>query len=308
MCSYTLLLVVLLAAAVLAEPAVAEVAEEPQALDAALCHIAQAVGREIQAKAPLNDRSAEDAVPALGIFGTLAASVGESSKAVATPLAGPKLFEALLADRLLLAHLAPQQRALFSRLSARCGISSASPFLGESVFRLLDASQRATFAGVTHAMLHTVLLDRGDSHELGNALQLVEELIDIQGENEVLPSDHQFQLIVRLTPDALAKLERAAEFDKGENHVFHKDYPLSFRQFRRFSLQGKEAGLHLCLTRDGRYAQIHIDYRFFLLHLGPANSDVRADGNHQKHKARWPQFKFASSLSKSALGSPVLAM
>src|SRR5438034_7226861 len=30
-----------------------------------------------------------------------------------------------------------------------------------------------------------------------------------------------------------------------------------------------------------RFAQIHIDYRFGLLHLGSANSDVRAEGNHK---------------------------
>jgi hypothetical protein len=51
--------------------------------------------------------------------------------------------------------------------------------------------------------------------------------------------------------------------------------------------------LHFCLTRDGRFAQIHIDYRFGLLHLGPANSDVRAEGNHQRHAERWPEFTLA---------------
>lgn len=142
-------------------------------------------------------------------------------------------------------------------------------------------------------MLNTKLIDNHEGTELGDALQLVEELLDIQGENSALPSDRQFQLVVRLAPDASQKLERAAHFEKGENHVFHKVYPISFRQFRRIGLHGREAGLHICLTRDGRFAQIHIDYRFGLLHLGPANSDVRADGNHQRHVDRWPQFEFA---------------
>jgi hypothetical protein len=39
----------------------------------------------------------------------------------------------------------------------------------------------------------------------GDALQLVEEVLDIQGENGALPSDHQFQLLVRFAPDAPEK-------------------------------------------------------------------------------------------------------
>ena len=107
-----------------------------------------------------------------------------------------------------------------------------------------------------------------------------------------MPSDHQFQRIVRLAPNALQKLDRAAYFLKGENHVFHKDYPISFRQFRKIGLRGQEAGPHFCLTRDGRFAQIQVDYRFGLSHLRPANSDVRAEGNH-RHADRWPVFTLA---------------
>ena len=123
-----------------------------------------------------------------------------------------------------------------------------------------------------------------------NAPKSPYSLLDIQGENSALPSDSQFQLLVRLAPGAAEQLDRAASFEKGENHIFHKEYPISYRQFRRIGLHGKEAGLHFCLSRDRRFAQIHIDYRFGLLHLGPANSDVRANGNHQRHVDRWPQF------------------
>jgi len=58
----------------------------------------------------------------------------------------------------------------------------------------------------------------------------------MQGERTALPGDQPFQLIVRLAPDPSEKLERAASFLKGENHIFHKDYPISFRQFRRIGL------------------------------------------------------------------------
>src|SRR5438445_10628459 len=72
-------------------------------------------------------------------------------------------------------------------------------------------------------------------------------------------------------------------------HVFHPGYPFSFRQVRRFAVRGQQAGLHISIARDGRSAVIHIDYRFWILHLWPANSDVRAPGNSEMHVDRWPQ-------------------
>ena len=111
--------------------------------------------------------------------------------------------------------------------------------------------------GITQAMMNTLLSDKQNGERLGDALGLLQELVDIQGENSALPSDHQFQLIARLAPDALQKLDRAASFLKGENHMFHKDYPISFRQFRRIGLHGQEAGLHFCLTRDAFRTNSH---------------------------------------------------
>lgn len=203
--------------------------------------------------------------------------------------ANRRLFESSLVNWLFFEDLALKQRTLIHGVLARCG-ATATTSLAASVFGQFDASQRATFVGVTHAMLNTRLTDTREGKGFGDALELVEEVLDIQGENSALPSDSQFQLLVRLAPGAAEQLDRAASFEKGENHIFHKEYPISYRQFRRIGLHGKEAGLHFCLSRDRRFAQIHIDYRFGLLHLGPANSDVRANGNHQRHVDRWPQF------------------
>jgi len=201
-----------------------------------------------------------------------------------------KLFESLLVNWRFFEDLSGRQRLIVSRLISRCGFDARRASLAASVFGQLNPSQRASFVGVTHAMLHTLLIDRDTEEPLGDALELVDELMDIQGENGALPSDQQFQLIVRLAPDSQHKLEHAVNFEQGENHIFHKDYPISFRQFRKMGLIGQEAGLHFSLTRDGNLAQIHIDYRFGLLHLEPANSDVRAEGNHQRHADRWSKF------------------
>lgn len=201
-----------------------------------------------------------------------------------------KVFETSLTNWKFFEDLAPKQRAMIRGVVIRCGFTGARASLPASVFGQWSASQRATFVPTTHALLHTRIVDSRDGKELGNGLGLIEALIDVQGENSSLPSDRQFQLIVRLTAEARERLEHDGHFLKGENHIFHKGYPISFRQFRKIWLRGQEAGLHFCLSKDGRFAQIHIDYRFGLLHLAPSNSDVRAEGNHQRHADRWPQF------------------
>lgn len=203
-----------------------------------------------------------------------------------------QLFETSLVNWRFYEDLAPRQRTMLIRILSSCGVAAPHPALAAAVFGRFSTSQRATFVGVTHALQSTQLVDSEWGTPMGDALRVVEEVVDIQGENASVPSDQQFQIIVRLAPEAAQTLEHAAQFEKGENHVFHKGYPKSFRQSRRIGVHGQEAGLHFCVSRDGRFAQIHIDYRFGLLHLEPANSDVRANGNHQRHVDRWPNFRF----------------
>src|SRR5260370_140857 len=162
----------------------------------------------------------------------------------------------------LAATVSARVTRVFGGLLSRCGSRRDEPSVPASVFGQLNASQRGTFVAITHAMLNTSLVDREQGKELGDAFQLIEELRDIQGENLELPSDHQFQLIVRLAPGALQKLERSADFARGGDHVFHKAYPISFRQFRPIRSHGREPGLHISLAPDRRLAEIHIDYRF----------------------------------------------
>lgn len=286
---------VLLASASLAQPAERETSEVPPSIEQPLCGSVRAapiMPSLEEASTLLEEETA--IVPAHADPRISIQETGKLSSAEHLRLLGERrLFESSLVNWLFFEDLAPRQRAIVRGVLVRCGTMGSPPSFAASVFGQWNASQRATFVGITHALLNTHLIDRRDGTDLGSTLELIQELIDIQGENAALSSDQQFQLIVRLTSDAREKLERAEHFLKGENHVFHKDYPSSFRQFRRIGLHGKEAGLHFCLTRDGHFAQIHIDYRFGLLHLWPANSDVRAEGNHQRHADRWPQFALA---------------
>lgn len=296
MCTYLACLAGLLTALILAEPVSCEEIEERSAFGQSLCPFVRSAANQTELEAEANARLQEAESLSKWEFDPLQSS--SSSLEKPSPAGSPanradrELFESFLVNWIFFEDLAPQQRAIIRAFLARCGVAADRHPLAASIFGQFNASQRATFVGITHAMMHTVLVDSATKEKLGNALGLIQGLITIQGENNAQSSDQQFQLIVRLTPDASQKLERAADFEKGENHFFHKDYPISFRQSRRIGLRGKEAGLHFCLTRDGRFAQIHIDYRFWLLHLGPANSDVRAAGNHKKHTDRWPEFGF----------------
>ena len=292
-------LVALLATGFLAQPVRGESVEGRRATGEALCGFVRSAATQARLEPEASDR-----LPTEEILGEtnsdqrfpfhpekLSFAEGSGTRA------DRELFESSLSNWLFFEDLAPEQRAMIRGVLARCGTTESQPPLPASLFRQLHVSQRATFVGVTHAMLNTDLVSE-DGTPLGDAFQLVEESLDIQGENIALAGDQQFQLTVRLKPDGSQKLERAAQFQKGENHIFHKDYPVSFRQFRKIGLRGQEAGLHICITRDGLLAQIHIDYRFGLLHLGPANSDVRAQGNHQRHAERWPVFGFVMRLER----------
>lgn len=289
MFAFVVCIFVFLAAASVAQPAELMTREEP------LCDLVRSAARRSLPQAEFSARPREDENHAeASLDHRLPIRGAELSPAERSRLrVDRELFETSLKNWQFFEDLAPRQRQIIRGVLGRCGAAEANASLAASLFGQFDASQRATFVGITHAMLNTRLTDGRDGSELGDALQLVEELLDIQGESISLPSDKQFQLIVRLKPGAAQKLAQVAHFEKGENHIFHKDYPLSFRQFRRMGLAGQEAGLHICMTRDGQWAQIHIDYRFGLLHLGPANSDVRAEGNHQRHVDRWPVFALA---------------
>jgi len=290
---FVLCLFAFLATASLAQPAERDSSTEPRAAEQPLCGLIRSAASALQLEEASALLQEEETAGEASPEDQLGIPSEELSPAERSRLrANRQLFESSLVNWLFFEDLAPKQRTMLRGVLARCGATGTTS-LAASVFGQFNASQRATFVGTTHALLNTVIVDRQSGEELGNALQLVEELVDIWGENNVLPSDKQFQLIVRLTPDAAQKLERAAHFEQGENHIFHKEYPISFRQFRRIGLRGQEAGLHICMTRDGRFAQIHIDYRFGLLHLLPTNSDLRANGNHERHVDRWPVFDFA---------------
>src|SRR5215471_13426410 len=154
-------------------------------------------------------------------------------------------------------------------------------------YNKFSMSTRTTFEAVTHALKTTHLTDRSGK-SLGSALDLVESIEAINGKVPRARGDLQFRMYVVLKPDAMEKLKASSEFFRDrDNTIYHRGYPLNYRQDGVPSIQFSTA-------KDGRHADIDVDYRsssfptgLFNGHLTAANSDVRAGNNTQVHLQRW---------------------
>ena len=152
----------------------------------------------------------------------------------------------------------------------------------------LPVSTRTTFEAVTHALLTTNLTD-ASGKSLGNGLGLVQAIETVSGKVPSARGDLQFRIYVLLTPTALETLKQSKEFYRDhDNTVYHKGYPMSYRQ------GGGDPSIQVSMSKDGRRADIDVDYRssrfplaLFNGHLTAANSDVRAGNNTQRHDGRW---------------------
>jgi hypothetical protein len=157
---------------------------------------------------------------------------------------------------------------------------------------VLSLSAKTTFDAVTHALLTTPLTD-ASGQKVGDALALIERVDTIKGEALGTPSDRQFRIYARLTPNALNRLEQSQEFKRGmDNSVYHKGYPLNYRQ------QQGTPSIQVSIALDERQADIDVDYRssafpvnLFNGHLSASNSDVRAGDNAERHAGRWLGFQ-----------------
>jgi hypothetical protein len=171
---------------------------------------------------------------------------------------------------------------------------------------VLPLSTKTTFEAVTNALMTTPLTD-ASGKTFGDALTLVERIDTVKGEAPGTKSDRQFRIYARLTPDARAMLERSQEFKRAaDNSVYHKGYPLNYREQGTPSIQ-------VSMALDGRLADIDVDYRsssfpamLFNGHLSASNSDVRAGNNDERHAARWSGLQswwrnfFGVSLSRKS--------
>ena len=186
------------------------------------------------------------------------------------------------------ASLRPEQKRLVDDYIRRINTTTGSKLVPQQAYDNARLSIRTTFDGVTHALLTTKMTDaKGKS--LGRAIDLVDAVDEVMGEESGVGGDRQFRIYVYLKPNAVDLLIRSQEFfHDHDNTIYHKGFPTSYR------LTNGPPSIQFSISRDKRMSDIDVDYRaegfpqvLYSGHLTAANSDVRAGNNLDKHDARW---------------------
>lgn len=186
------------------------------------------------------------------------------------------------------AMLRPEQKRLIDDLVRRYNQTTGSKLVPGEAYDHARLSLRTTYDAVTHALLNAKMTD-ANGKSLGHAIDLVDAIDQVMGEEPGMGGDRQFRVYVYLKPNAVDTLARSQEFfrDK-DNVVYHKGFPICFR------LKHGPPSIQFSISRDQRMSDIDVDYRsssfpqaLFNGHLTAANSDVRAGNNLDRHDNRW---------------------
>jgi hypothetical protein len=186
------------------------------------------------------------------------------------------------------AMLRPEQKRLVDDFVSRYNATTGSKFVPAEAYDSARLSVRTTFDAVTHALLKAKLTDaKGKS--LGHALDLVDTVDEVMGEQSGVGGDRQFRVYVYLKPTAMDILSRSQEFSRDrDNTIYHKGFPICYR------LKNGPPSIQFSISRDNKMADVDVDYRSSSFpkglvngHLTASNSDVRAGNNLDKHDERW---------------------
>jgi hypothetical protein len=186
------------------------------------------------------------------------------------------------------ATLRPEQQRLVDGFVGRYNQATGSQLVPEQAYDNARLSLRTTFDAVTHALLNANITD-ATGKSLGHAIDLVEAVDEVMGEETGVAGDRQFRLYVYLKPNAVDTLSRSQEFFRDKDNVtYHKGFPICFR------LKNGPPSIQFSISRDEKLSDIDVDYRstkfpqaLFNGHLTAANSDVRAGNNLGRHDSRW---------------------
>ncbi len=184
--------------------------------------------------------------------------------------------------------LRPEQKQLVDDFIRRYNATTGSNLVPKQAYDNARLSVRTTFDAVTHALLNAKFTD-ATGKSLGRAIDLVEAVDEVLGEETGVGNDRQFRLYVYLKPDAVDTLSRSQEFlhDK-DNTVYHAGFPICYR------LKNGPPSIQFSISRDHQLSDVDVDYRSSGFpkglvngHLSASNSDVRAGNNLDRHDARW---------------------
>ena len=186
------------------------------------------------------------------------------------------------------AELRPEQVRLIDNFIRSYNATTGSALVPQQVYDDARLSIRTTFDAVTHALLNAQMTD-SQGKSLGRAIDLVDAVDQVMGEESGADGDMQFRLYVYLKPNAVDVLSRSQEFfhDK-DNAVYHKGFPICYR------LKNGPPSIQFSISRDHKLSDVDVDYRSSGFpkalvngHLSAANSDVRAGNNLARHDGRW---------------------
>ena len=186
------------------------------------------------------------------------------------------------------ASLRPEQKQLVDSFIARYNATTGNKLVPQAAYDNGRLSVRTTFDAVTHALLNAKLTD-ASGKSLGKAIDLVDSVDEVLGEETGVGGDRQFRIYVYLKANAFDILSRSQEFfrDK-DNTVYHGGFPICFR------LKNGPPSIQFSISRDHKLSDIDVDYRASGFpkglvngHLSAANSDVRAGNNLDLHDGRW---------------------
>ena len=186
------------------------------------------------------------------------------------------------------AALRPEQKRLVDDFVHRYNAATGSKLVPEQAYDNARLSVRTTFDAVTHALLNAKMTD-AQGKSLGRAIDLVDAVDEVMGEQSGVGGDRQFRLYVYLKPDAVDILSRSQEFSHDrDNTVYHKGFPICYR------LKKGPPSIQFSISRDKKLSDIDVDYRSSGFpkglvngHLTASNSDVRAGNNLDRHDGRW---------------------
>lgn len=185
-------------------------------------------------------------------------------------------------------HLSTGQKKLIDDLNNRQNTANKTQFSPEKFYNDLQPSQKSTFESVTNALENTTIIGKNGSKT--NALDTIENVDVILGEKPgSKDGTEQFRLLVTLKDGSIKTIKEAKNFK--EQLIGHgKEYPKSYQ------LKGGEPSLQFSTSKDGKKADIDVDYESKSVvvnfvngfkHLRPSNSDVRHDDHFEKHNKRF---------------------
>lgn len=191
-------------------------------------------------------------------------------------------------------HLSTGQKKLIDDLNNRQNTTNKTQKAPAEFYNSLEPSQKSTFEGITNALENTTIISKDGKKT--NGLDTIDRVDVILGEKPGKDGAEQFRLLVTLKDGIADNIKTAKNFHDVPGHG--EEYPSS-RQ-----LNGGEPSIQFCFSKDGKNADIDVDYELkspekiftsnpikavisLVKHLDPSNSDVRSSDHFDKHNKRF---------------------